>query len=242
MPRSVGKTTILRTRATRVLLLALDGGSAGEQLAAAPGFELVTAISFAEAMLAVVETRPAAVVAALAHPEASDAEALKQLVTRADAAPVLVITHPVSTERAVELIKAGAGGYLFTPDARYLATSVRELLRGGVPMSEPISRLVMQRARKSSAKLAAVRLGDPSASDLLTERQREILKFLQHGHSYGDIGVALGLSVNTVRSHVRTIYERLGAATKVEAVMVAMELGIIDRTNISERPPPNTDS
>lgn len=89
--------------------------------------------------------------------------------------------------------------------------------------------------------MAAVRPDQPTTKiELLTERQREILVLLQHGHSYDDIGTALGLSVNTVRSHVRALYERLGVATKVEAVMIGMELGIIDRTRLSERPASST--
>jgi LuxR family maltose regulon positive regulatory protein len=58
------------------------------------------------------------------------------------------------------------------------------------------------------------------------------LKLLAHGHSYEDIGLALSLSINTVRSHVRTIYERLGASTKVEAVIAAIELRLLDRGTI----------
>jgi DNA-binding CsgD family transcriptional regulator len=96
-------------------------------------------------------------------------------------------------------------------------------------MSEPVSRLVLGRARRSSAQMAAVRPATPAAEGLLTSRQREILKLLSNGHSYDDIGIALDLSVNTVRSHVRTIYERLGASTKVEAVVAAIELRLIDR-------------
>jgi LuxR family maltose regulon positive regulatory protein len=77
--------------------------------------------------------------------------------------------------------------------------------------------------------MAAVRPATATAERLLTVRQREILKLLANGHSYDDIGLALDLSVNTVRSHVRTIYERLGASTKVEAVVAAIELRLIDR-------------
>jgi DNA-binding CsgD family transcriptional regulator len=77
--------------------------------------------------------------------------------------------------------------------------------------------------------MAAVRMPTPGAEGLLTERQREILRLLANGHSYEHIGVALGLSVNTVRTHLRTIYERLGASTKVEAVMTAVELRLLDR-------------
>ena len=72
-----------------------------------------------------------------------------------------------------------------------------------------------------------------AAKNLLSARQREILALLQRGHSYDDIGTALDLSVNTVRSHLRIIYERLGAASKVEAVMIGMELGLLERTRLA---------
>jgi DNA-binding CsgD family transcriptional regulator len=76
--------------------------------------------------------------------------------------------------------------------------------------------------------MAAVLPATEAAETLLTPRQREILKLLANGHSYEDIGVALDLSVNTVRSHVRALYERLGASTKVEAVLIGIELRILD--------------
>ena len=91
-------------------------------------------------------------------------------------------------------------------------------------MSHAVSQLVLGRARRSSSEMRAVKIGDPDGVHFITTRQREILKLLQSGHSYGDIALALDVSVNTVRTHVRTIYERLGASTKVEAVITAMEL------------------
>jgi DNA-binding NarL/FixJ family response regulator len=63
---------------------------------------------------------------------------------------------------------------------------------------------------------------------LLTSRQLEILELLARGHSYDDIAHALALSVNTVRSHVKALYERLGAATKVEAVRIGIELRLLN--------------
>ncbi|HEY1534878.1 MAG TPA: response regulator transcription factor [Polyangiaceae bacterium] len=146
-------------------------------------------------------------------------------------APLLVISGPVDEQRVTAVIKAGAGGYLLREELFRLPDAVRELLRGGVPMSPHVSQLVLGRARRSSAKMAAVRPGSPMADELITNRQREILELLAHGHSYEDIGLALSLSINTVRSHVRAIYERLGASTKVEAVITAIELKLLDRAS-----------
>lgn len=78
---------------------------------------------------------------------------------------------------------------------------------------------------------AVLPVAQSAAGAPLTPRQQEILRLLSAGHSYEQIGLALDLSVNTIRSHLRTIYDRLGASTKVEAVMIGVELGLIERSN-----------
>ncbi len=224
--KSLGK------RETRILVVELDGGSARAVLETAADLVLVTAESFERALEILKPSRGEAIVVAFATLRASDAGALKGLVDAARGIPVMVVSQPVQEEPATQLLKAGISGYLFEQDLRFLPTSVRELVRGGVPMSPPVSRLVLQRARRSSSTMAAVRPQSTAAQNLLSARQREILALLQRGHSYDDIGTALGLSVNTVRSHLRIIYERLGAASKVEAVMIGMELGLLERARL----------
>ena len=223
----------LGQREIRTLVLELDGGTARQALQAAADLVLLPAASFEETTQLLRSSHPDAVVVALGAPRAPHMAALKELVTAARGIPVLLLSEPVAEEPATQLLKTGICGYLFSQDARFLPTSVRELVRGGVPMSPPVSRLVLQRARRSSSSMAAVRPESAAAKNLLSARQREILALLQRGHSYDDIGVALGLSVNTVRSHLRIIYERLGAASKVEAVMIGMELGLLERARLA---------
>lgn len=211
----------------------LDGGAAGATLRAAPDMAVTTAESYERAAKLLPSVRANGVVVALGPLGQSDLTALKQLINTARPAPVMVLSQPVEEEPATQLLKAGISGFLFMEDARFLTTSVRELVRGGLPMSPPVSRLVLQRARRSSSTMAAVKPQTPAAQNLLSGRQREILALLQRGHSYEDIGTALDLSVNTVRSHLRIIYERLGAASKVEAVMIGMELGLLERARLS---------
>ncbi len=220
----------------RVLLVALDGGGARSILSAAPDLELECVSSFAQAALSLRKRTPQVLVVALQDPQLRDVSSLREL--HADSSiPLLVSSPPVGQEIVVGLIKAGAGGLLFEPDTKHLASAVRELLRGGVPMSAPVSEVVLQRARRSSANMLAVRPSEHPPAPLLTERQLEMLGHLQHGHSYEDIATALGLSVNTVRSHVRSVYERLGVSSKVEAVMVAMELGLLQATRFTSQYP-----
>lgn len=215
-----------------VLLVDNDGGKVREALARDPGLAAHTVDSLSSAARVVRSVRPSAVVVAMGNPSADDATAFRRLRREAGMIPVLVISHPVGERQVTELIKAGASGYLFSNEVLHVAAAVRELVRGGVPMSGPVSRIVLGRARRSSAQMAAVLPSSPAADSLLTPRQREILKLLANGHSYEDIGIALDLSVNTVRSHVRALYERLGASTKVEAVLIGIELRILDERPI----------
>jgi DNA-binding NarL/FixJ family response regulator len=217
----------------KVLLVELDGGAARTTLRASPDMDVLATESFEKAAGMLPASKVNAVVVALGPLRAGDPAALRELVTAAGTTPVMVLSQPADEEPVTQLLKTGISGYLFMQDARFLATGVRELVRGGVPMSPPVSRLVLQRARRSSSTMAAVKPQTAAAQNLLSGRQREILALLQQGHSYDDIGTALDLSVNTVRSHLRIIYERLGAASKVEAVMIGMELGLLERSRLA---------
>ena len=224
-PRASGGPT------PRVLLIGMDGGFAQKALTGDAHFELRVVESLVSGWEELPRMRPDAIVVAFRQTGPNDIAEVRRLLS-AYRAPLLVISGPVDEQRVTAMIKAGAGGYLLTQDVFRLPDAIRELLRGGVPMSRSVSQLVLDRARRSSASMAAVREGGPAAEELITKRQREILKLLAHGHSYEDIGLALSLSINTVRSHVRTIYERLGASTKVEAVIAAIELRLLDRDPI----------
>jgi DNA-binding NarL/FixJ family response regulator len=214
--------------AVPVLLVALDGGGAEQALRSDQQLTLRVVHSFLLARGELARSSFAAIVVAFRDPMPAAADELRGL-REVSRAALLVTSQACTEERVTSMIKAGAGGYLLSQDMHRLPTAIRELLRGGVPMSYAISQLVLSRARRSSAKMAAVRPGAPAPDDLLTPRQRQVLEYLAKGHSYDDIALALDLSVNTVRTHVRIIYERLGASSKVEAVVAAIELRLLDR-------------
>jgi DNA-binding CsgD family transcriptional regulator len=210
-----------RAGAVRLLVVDLDGSLATTGLARDSAFELVTVSTLSAAASVLSRQKAAALVVLFGDPSPDDIVELRELISR-----------PVGETRATQMLKAGAGGYLFSDDAPIAPSAVRELLNGGVPMSAPVSRLVLGRARRSSTQMAAVvPPSQPAAGTPLTPRQQEILQLLSAGHSYEQIGLALDLSVNTIRSHLRTIYDRLGASTKVEAVMIGVELGLLEGSN-----------
>jgi DNA-binding NarL/FixJ family response regulator len=191
----------------------------------------VTRVSFEYALQKVQAVKPAALLAHLEPPVLGEHEIVGSVAMFTEV-PVLVVTSRCDERRTVSLLKAGAQGYLFEEDVRLsLRSALDDLLCGGTPMSRDVSRLVLERARRHSTKLTAVAPGAsaPPPAARLGERKIHVLQMLAKGLTYDQIGTGLGISVNTVRSHVREIYEALQVSSKVEAVMVAVELGLIER-------------
>jgi DNA-binding NarL/FixJ family response regulator len=115
-------------------------------------------------------------------------------------------------EKIFESLKAGASGYLLkkTPPAKLLE-AILDLRNGGSPMSSSIARKVVQvfQAMTPSSQ----------ATENLTTREHEILSYLAKGYRYKEIADALFISVETVRTHLRNIYEKLHVRSRSEAVL-----------------------
>jgi DNA-binding NarL/FixJ family response regulator len=133
--------------------------------------------------------------------------------------PILMLTVHEDSDSVFSAVCAGACGYLLkeTPPARLLE-SIRELYEGGAPMSPGIARKVVLMFQKTA----------PPKEDMqLSLRQLEILRMLAEGHSYKACADALDLGLDTVRSHVRKIYERLHVHSRSEAVWKALQGGLL---------------
>jgi DNA-binding NarL/FixJ family response regulator len=140
-------------------------------------------------------------------------------------AAVVVLT--VFEERAtiVEAICAGADGYLLkrTPAAELL-TQLRAIAVGGAPISAGVARTVLDLVRfLGPVPLTAV----DDARFELTERELEVLRCLVQGSSYKRTAQQLDISLDTVRSHVRSVYSKLQVHSVAEAVSRALREGIV---------------
>jgi len=133
---------------------------------------------------------------------------------------LLMLTVYGDDKRIFDAICAGACGYLLkkTPPARLLE-SIKEAVGGGAPMSPEIARRVLELFRE-------FRPPDQSSQNL-TPHDVRILKLLVEGHHYDSAARELGVSVNTVRFHVRSIYDKLQVHSKSEAVAKALRERII---------------
>ncbi|HEX6625396.1 MAG TPA: response regulator transcription factor [Pyrinomonadaceae bacterium] len=132
---------------------------------------------------------------------------------------VLMLTVYDDNERIFEALCAGACGYLLkkTP-AEKLVESVREAFEGGSPMSPEVARRVITLFRE---------VRPPSRADYaLTPHEARLLKMLVEGHSYKTAAAELGVTVHTVKFHLRHVYEKLQVHTKSEAVAKALRHGL----------------
>ncbi|HEY7371445.1 MAG TPA: response regulator transcription factor [Polyangia bacterium] len=146
----------------------------------------------------------------------------QQLISIAKAAwprvELVVLTGYADDDSIYEALRAGATGYLLKDAGpAEIASAIDEVCDGGAPMSPGIARRVL-------AGFHAHR--DGPGSDL-TDRERQVLDLLTRGASYPLIGQGLGISTNTVQTHIRSIYRKLHVSTKSEATLVAIRRGYV---------------
>ena len=153
-------------------------------------------------------------------PGISGAEGVRFVRERWPATEVLMLTVYSDEAKIFESICNGAVGYLLkkTPPARLL-DAIREAASGGAPMSPEIARKVVTLFRRT-------RTAEPPA-EALTAQELRLLQLLAQGHSYQAAADRLEISVNTVRSYVRNVYDKLHVHSKSEAVSKALRSGLI---------------
>ncbi len=178
-----------------------------------PGFTLCGAYgSTEEALEGLPSASPQVVLMDIHLPKQSGIECVRQLKVKSPEVQVVMLTVFDDSEELFESLSAGASGYLLkrTPPAKILE-AIQEVHQGGSPMSPQIARMVVQRFGPAEK---------PARSKQhLTEREEEILGLLSQGYRYKEIAATLGISVETVHTHLRRIYDRLQVTSRTEAVV-----------------------
>lgn len=166
-----------------------------------------------EALRLIPAYAPDVVLMDINMPGTNGVEAVRLLKQQLPATQFMMCTVYEEDEHVFESLKAGATGYILkkTAPARLLE-AIQEIYDGGSPMSSTI-------ARKVLTSFAEHRPGLPV--DELTTREKEILQHLGRGLQYKAIADLLSLSTETVRTHIRNIYEKLQVHNKTEALRKA---------------------
>jgi DNA-binding NarL/FixJ family response regulator len=172
----------------------------------------------------VKECKPDIVLMDIEMPGMTGIEAVKAIKKELPHIQILMQTVFEDDDRVFDSICAGASGYILKNHINTrLLDSIRELQYGGSPMSPSIARKVLTKLQQIPQHVSPGEAPDYH----LTAREKEVLGCLVKGLSYKMIAADLNISYETVRSHVKKIYEKLHVASLTEVVAKAINQRIV---------------
>jgi len=190
---------------TRASIVAMLRGS--------PGLRCLDAYPTGEAALAGVPARtPDVLLVDIRLPGMSGIESVAQLKSELPDLRVLMLTTYEERELIFESLRAGASGYILKNALKNeLLDAIEQVNAGGAPMSMPIARKLV----------AFFQTSPPPKSEVekLTQREQEILTLLARGFQYKEIADSAGVKLETVRSHIKHIYDKLHVRSRTEATL-----------------------
>lgn len=167
------------------------------------------------------DTTPDVVLMDIGMPGMNGIDAVRILQEKYPKLKILMQTIFEDNEKIFQSILAGASGYILknTPSARIIE-AIKETHEGGAPMSPTIATKVLKMVVQQplDSKIHGFNLSD---------REKEVLSFLVRGMSYKLIADACLISIDTVRAHIRSIYEKLHVHSKGEAIAKALKGNIV---------------
>ncbi|MBI3732887.1 MAG: response regulator transcription factor [Chloroflexi bacterium] len=176
----------------------------------------------AEAVRQAAHLHPDLILLDLEMPQMDGVEALSHLRTQSPDLKVIVLTAFDTDDKIIGALQAGAQGYLLKGVPREeIFHAIRVVSEGG-SLWQP---LVVSRLLKRVAGSPAV--SPKETTDLLTERERDVLVLLAQGKANKEIAARLVISERTVKFHVSSLLGKLGAANRTEAVSLAVQQGLI---------------
>lgn len=160
------------------------------------------------------ELQPDVVLMDIDMPILTGIEALRLIRSRHPELPVIMLTVFDDNDNIFNAICAGASGYLLKNNVDLLFSSIKEVLSGGAPMTGSIAKKVLALFPRPEKQVSGT-------DTQLSERESDILRLLIRGYSYKMIASELGISLETVRSHIKKIYRKMQVNSATEAIYKA---------------------
>lgn len=171
----------------------------------------------AQGVRACRELQPDVVLMDLVMPDMDGVEATRAIRSEGGPVEILALTSFKDDHLVRGVLEAGAVGYLLkNVRAQVLADAVRAVSRGEFTIDPEANRVLVEAMRHPAPP-----------PDLLTDRERDVLALLVHGHSNNEIGEQLGISPHTVKNHLRSIYGKLDVNTRTAAARLAMKHDLV---------------
>lgn len=185
------------------------------------GFQVVgEARDGAEAVELAAALRPDVILMDVTMPEMDGVEATRQIKARHPEIRIVMLTMHADQDVLAEAIRAGANGYLVKDCSTDEISSAIEAVAGGETALSP---------RLAASMLAEVRRGDAGADHdrVITKREEEVLQLIANGCSTPEVAEQLYISQKTVKNHLASIYQKLDARDRTQAVLAAVRMGIV---------------
>ena len=175
----------------------------------------------AEGVAAAARLQPDVTIVDLAMPGMGGLAAIPEMQKAAPRAAILVFTMHHNAAYVHEAMRAGARGYVLkSAPKEVLLAAIRALRTGGGYLQPEITGTVLRRL------VGDARVG--ADKDLLTVREIQILEAVADGKSNKEIAAALAIAEDTVKTHLRRLFEKLGAADRAHAVAIALRQSLIE--------------
>ncbi|HEV2436312.1 MAG TPA: response regulator transcription factor [Verrucomicrobiae bacterium] len=188
----------------------------------AEGFQCLSEHEDAESALVVLpREKPAVVLVDINLPGMNGIECIRRLKPVLPQTQFVMLTVYEDDNHIFKALAVGASGYLLKQTPRQmLLTALREVSAGGSPMSSSIARKVVQSFCRPIA--------GPGGAASLSPREQEVLELLARGFLYKEIADSLQLSVQTVNTYIRRIYEKLHVRSRAQALAVYAHLPLTE--------------
>jgi len=229
--RQVGK---LGTRDKLTVLIADDHPLMREALhRALEGEEDIEVVAEAsdgeEAVKFASELKPNVAVMDIVMPKLSGIEATRKIKEIAPDTAILILTAYDDDEYILGLLDAGAAGYLLKSARGHdLVGAIRAIRSGESVLHPKIIAKLLKRATIAPA-------GEHKASELLSEREAEVLKLVTSGMSNKEIAEKLFLSQRTIKAHLTNIFNKLNVASRSEAIVKGLQWGLVTLENTKDK-------